>query len=145
MRRLFIIRKDLHLSPGKLAAMVGHGCELYWFNIFKSCHNGISTTKYDYQEIDPMLIHEDIWFDYITGIYTKTICEARNLNHLMKAVDKAKELGLHEDIGYGFIKDKCLTEIKSENEDGTTTVGLWFKPLKDDMAHEISKNYHLYV
>lgn len=30
MRRLFIIRKDLHLSSGKLAAMVGHCAEAYW-------------------------------------------------------------------------------------------------------------------
>lgn len=29
MRRLFIIRKDLNLSPGKLAAMVGHCAEVY--------------------------------------------------------------------------------------------------------------------
>lgn len=29
MRRLFIIRKDLNLSPGKLAAMVGHCAEGY--------------------------------------------------------------------------------------------------------------------
>ncbi len=32
MRRLFIIRKDLNLSPGKLAAMVGHCAEGYWMH-----------------------------------------------------------------------------------------------------------------
>ena len=36
MRRLFIIRKDLHLSAGKLAAMVGHCCEAYWTNFLKA-------------------------------------------------------------------------------------------------------------
>ena len=30
MRRLFIIRKDLNLSAGKLAAMVAHCAEGYW-------------------------------------------------------------------------------------------------------------------
>ena len=35
MRRVFIIRKDLHLKPGKLAAMVGHCCEAYWTNLLK--------------------------------------------------------------------------------------------------------------
>ena len=30
MRRLFIIRKDLHLSAGKLGAMVAHCAEGYW-------------------------------------------------------------------------------------------------------------------
>lgn len=30
MRRLFIIRKDLRLSAGKLGAMVAHCAEGYW-------------------------------------------------------------------------------------------------------------------
>ena len=36
MRRLFIIRKDLHLSSGKLAAMVGHCAEGYWTRLIKN-------------------------------------------------------------------------------------------------------------
>ena len=36
MRRLFIIRKDLNLKPGKLAAMVGHCAEAFWTNILKA-------------------------------------------------------------------------------------------------------------
>ena len=35
MRRVFVIRKDLDLKPGKLAAMVGHCAEAYWTNLMK--------------------------------------------------------------------------------------------------------------
>jgi len=35
MRRLFIIRKDLHLSAGKLGAMVAHCAEGYWLWLIK--------------------------------------------------------------------------------------------------------------
>ena len=35
-RRLFIIRKDLNLTHGKMAAMVGHCCEAYWTNFLKN-------------------------------------------------------------------------------------------------------------
>ena len=38
-----------------------------------------------------------------------------------------------------------LTELTPENEDGTTLVGIWFKPLEDEIAHKISKKYHLYM
>ena len=38
MRRLFIIRKDLHLSAGKLAAMVGHCAEAYWTNLIRNAN-----------------------------------------------------------------------------------------------------------
>ena len=51
---------------------------------------------------------------------------------------------LFGDIDFGFINDKCLTELTPENEDGTTTVGIWFKPLSDDIAHKFSKKFKLY-
>ena len=149
MRRVFIIRKDLHLTPGKLAAQVGHAAELFWLECFKSSlfhdtwdfdRKGCKVKKICIEcDVDP-----EVWSDYINGIYTKTICEARNLNHLLKAKAIAEELGLKEGSDYGFINDKCLTELKPENEDGTTTVGMWFAPLADNTAHQISKKFPLY-
>jgi peptidyl-tRNA hydrolase len=146
MRRIFIIRKDLHLTPGKLAAMVGHAAELYWLNLIK---DGGSYTNYD-RDNNPtaqsfeFFVPYEVWTDYINGIHTKTICESRNLNHLLKAKAIADELGLKENEDYGFINDKCLTELKPENEDGTTTVGMWFAPLADEVAHKISRKFPLY-
>lgn len=186
MRRIFIIRKDLHLTPGKLAAMVGHCCEAYWTNLLKSgtvedleyvtlpveipgnpdywmlyrnlevymaaraAHErGEKTFLYraEHPESKYLIstkIDKSVWDEYVNGIYTKTICESRNLNHLLKAKAIADELGLKENEDYGFINDKCLTELKPENEDGTTTVGMWFAPLADEVAHKISRKYPLY-
>ena len=73
------------------------------------------------------------------------MCQARNKSNLLKATAIAAELGLYEDIDYGIIRDKCLTELEPEEEDGTTIVGIWFRPLPDDIAHKISKKYHLYM
>lgn len=185
MRRVFIIRKDLHLTPGKLASQVGHCCEAYWTNLLKSgtvedleyvtlpveipgnpdywrlyrnlsvymaakaAHErGKKTFVYraEHPESKYLIstkIDKSVWDEYVNGIYTKTICESRNLNHLMKAKAIADELGLKENEDYGFINDKCLTELNPENEDGTTTVGMWFAPLADEVAHKISKKYPL--
>lgn len=126
-RRLFIMRKDLNMSPGKLAAQVSHCAEAYWLRLFQ---NENSPSKVD--------------FDYMDGAITKTICEAKNKNQLLKVVEKAKELNLVEDKDYGFIRDKCLTELEPEDEDGRTLTGIWFKPLPDEVAHELSKKYQLY-
>ena len=142
MRRIFIIRKDLHLSAGKMAAMVGHAAELYWIELLKrNFHERNDAAKQECCHID---IDADAWDNDINGIYTKTICETRNLNTLLKAKTIAEGLGLRENDDYGFINDKCLTELKSENEDGTTTVGMWFAPLADDIAHQISKRFPLF-
>lgn len=123
------MRKDLAMSPGKLAAQVGHCAEAYWTNLLRAG-----------KPIPP-----DIMQEYVNGIFTKTICEAKNKNHLMKAVKQANELGLVEGDDYGLIFDACKTELTPEEEDGTTLTGIWFRPLPDEVAHSISKKYHLYM
>ena len=126
-RRLFIMRKDLQMSPGKLAAQVGHCAEVYWLHIFQ---NGIPLTEEDRA--------------YMSQAITKTICEAKNKNQLLKVVPRAKELGLIEGLDFGYIRDNCLTELEPEDEDGRTLTGIWFRPLSDEIAHELSRKYQLY-
>ena len=189
MRRVFVIRKDLHLKPGKLAAMVSHCAEAYWTNLMKSSividnefmtlpawenyGNGkegpalykhpdlyrLSKEAYDRGEKHfttlrenprksvtvTMEVPKSIWHDYVNGIFTKTICEARNLENMKKRVmPVVEELGLVEGVDYGYINDRCLTDLTPENEDGTCTVGMWFRPLPDEDAHRISKKFQLY-
>lgn len=141
MRRLFIMRKDLNMSPGKLVAQVAHCAEAYWTRGLRSFANLLD--DYAGYEIKG-IIDKEIFEQYLNGSFTKTICEARNKNHLLKAVEIAQELGLTENVHYGLIYDACLTELTPEEENGTTLTGIWFCPLKDDVAHYISKKYQLY-
>lgn len=138
-RRLFIMRKDLGMSPGKLAAQVGHCAEAYWTRIIRKYAN-LNSAGYGVSFDLPTEEYEQ----YVNGAFVKTICEARNKNHLLKAKAKAEELGLVENVDYGTIYDKCLTELVAEEENRTTLTGIWFKPLEDEVAHQISKKYQLY-
>lgn len=142
-RRLFIMRKDLHLSSGKLGAQIGHCAEAYWTRLIRNNIVGqvIETNNYRTDCID---VDKDTYEQYINGSFVKTICEARNKNHLLKAKTMAEEMGLVEDVDFGRIYDKCYTELKPEEENGTTLTGIWFKPLPDEVAHQISKKYQLY-
>lgn len=109
MRRLFIMRKDLNMSTGKLMAQVMHCAEAYWTS--KIRRGDLYHTK-DGQYMAQMTMPESVYRDYVCGSFTKTVCEARNKNQLLKAKDIADELGLVEDIDYGCIYDKCLTELE---------------------------------
>ena len=187
MRRVFIIRKDLHLKPGKLAAMIGHCAEAYFTNMLKA--GQVTDNEFDtllsedpwhpgqpavYKHPDVcrkakkafkagekhfkvkkqfpkstvsviVEIPKDIWNGYINDIFTKTICEARNLDNMKKrALPVIEELGLKEGVDFGYINDSCKTDLTLENPDGTCTVGMWFKPLPDEDAHKISKKFQLY-
>lgn len=150
MRQLIIARKDLDMSPGKLAAQVSHASMAFLSNMImhgKICEEKLKTEQYAAYHIQfemPASIYDE-WF---CDIYTKTICEARNRNHLMKAVTMAEELGLKEGKDYFLIKDNCLTELEPEEigEDGVgkTLTCIGFCPLPDETAHAISRKYQLY-
>lgn len=142
MRRIFIMRKDLHMSPGKLAAQVGHCAEAYWTNGIK---NSAKPFYDDNHYMFDGLIRKDVYHEYLCGKSVKVICEARSKKHLLKAVDIAKQIGLVENVHYGLIYDACFTELTPEEENGTTLTGIWFSPLKDEQAKLISEKYHLYV
>ena len=136
-RQVIILRKDiLKNKTGKAIAMGCH-CSLAYFT--KWIKNNIDKNYHIDAYID-----KDIFDNWIKGSFVKTICEAKNKNHLLKVKTMANELGLVENIDYGLIYDNCLTELTPEEENGTTLTGIWFKPLPDEVAHKISKKYQLY-
>lgn len=146
MRQLIIARKDLNMSPGKLAAQVAHAS---WAFLSNQMQDAITEGSDDDGLIWVALcIDEKIYDEWFCGIFTKTICEAKNRNQLMKAVTIAQELGLKEGIDYFLIKDNCLTELEPEEVDengvGRTLTCIGFRPLDDEIAHKISKKFQLY-
>lgn len=128
--------------------MVGHCAECYWLRMIQKdpplapalTEDGANASYYRMV----LTIPRDIMDEYIMGSITKTICECKNKESLHKADDVIKELNLKEGEDWGYINDNCLTELIPENENGTTTVGMWFRPLPDDQAHKISKKFKLY-
>lgn len=136
------MRKDLNMSPGKLAAQVSHCAEAYWT---RGLRENAKLLDDGSGYIINGVISKEIFEGYVNGTFTKTICQARNKNHLLKAKEMADEIGLIDGVHYGLIYDKCLTELKPEEDDGTTLTGIWFCPLADDTAHYISRKYHLYT
>ena len=151
MRQIIIARKDLNMSPGKLAAQCCHASLAFLTSQMRD-RSQMSKLYRDGEVVayNPlgMIIEKDIYEEWISGIFTKTICEARNHNQLMKAVSIAQGLGLKEGSDYFLIKDSCLTELEPEEVDengvSRTLTCIGFKPLPDNIAHQISKKFQLY-
>ena len=151
MRQLIIARKDLQMSPGKLAAQVSHASMAFLANMIRQSEiqkrESMDSAGIERYEI-LIEMQPDVYDGWLCGIFTKTICEARNRNHLMEAVTAAEELRLKEGTDFFLIKDNCLTELEPEEigEDGVgrTLTCIGFRPLPDDIAHAISRKYQLY-
>lgn len=146
MRQIIIARKDLHMSPGKLAAQVSHASiafisKLIRENAAELCDGEVTWYKCNF------LLNKDIYEQWFKGAFVKTVCEAKNRSQLMKAAAIAEEMGMKECQDFFLIKDNCLTELRPEEIDengiGRTLTCIGFRPLPDDIAHQISKKYQL--
>ena len=147
MRQLIIARKDLNMSPGKLAAQVSHASLAFLTRELRGAGSEIGGQLPGYV-FAPIIMKKEIYDEWIMGVFTKTVCEAKNRNQLLKAVTIAEELGLREGEDFFLIKDACLTDLTpeefDENGQGRTLTCIGFRPLDDETAWKISKKYQLY-
>ena len=145
MRQLIIARKDLNMSPGKLAAQVAHASWAFLSNQIRNAPNAVDRDEYF---VIPIVIDDTIYKEWFCGIFTKTICEAKNKNQLLKAKEIAEELGMVEGKDFFLIMDACNTELTPEEIDengvGRTLTCIGFRPLDDETAWKISKKFQLY-
>lgn len=150
MRQLIIARKDLNMSAGKLATQVSHASMAFLTAPFRDAKDNKNKIKRieDGEYVFEIKMYAETYNDWICGIFTKAICEARNRNQLLKAKKMAEELGMKEGKDFFLIKDNCLTELEPEEVDedgvGRTLTCIGFRPLPDNVAHEISRKFQLY-
>ena len=132
------------MSPGKLAAQVAHASWAFLSNQIREEGQLVDTDLY---QID-LYINKEIYEQWFRGIFTKTICEAKNKTQLLKAKTIAEELGMKEGRDFFLIKDACNTELEPEEVDeygcGRTLTCIGFIPLDDETAWKISKKFQLY-
>lgn len=147
MRQVIIARKDLNMSPGKLAAQVSHASMAFISQEIRGAGSEIGGQLPGYMYV-PLIMKKEIYDEWFCGIFTKTVCEAKNKNQLLKAKQIAEELGLVEGEDFFLIKDACNTELEPEEVDengvGRTLTCIGFRPLDDEIAWKISKKFQLY-
>lgn len=140
-KQIIIARKDLNMSPGKLAAQVSHGSMafLIWM-IRDNSHPLACQGEYE----SKFRIENDLYEQWINGEFTKCILQAKNKNQLLKAKTMAEELGMKEGKDFWLIYDNCHTELEPE-ENGRTLTVIGFKPMDSEIIDQVSRKYHLYV
>ena len=137
--QLIIARRDLNMSPGKLAAQVSHASSAFLIEMIR---DSWPEKVQDFYQVNYRL-DKDIYDNWINDGVTKVVCGARNRGKLEKAIEKAKELGMIEGVDYFPIVDACRTELIPESPQGTLTC-VGFRPMEAEKIDEIGKDFHLY-
>lgn len=138
-KQVIIARKDLPMSPGKLAAQVSHASMAF-------LTHEIRRSAYD--EGDRVLatvnMSKDLFEMWINGVFTKCVLGAKNKKDIAKAIKLADELGMEENVDYFVIRDICRTELAPEDEDGRTVTCVGFAPMESELIDKIGKKFQLY-
>lgn len=164
-KQIIIVRKDLNMSHGKLAAQCCHASMAFLTNLIRSDNNTLPIRKRSLRKWgdtntyldDNEIIGYDFEYTFDKGLYeewiksefTKCILQAKNKTQLLKAKTMAEELGMKEDEDFFLIKDNCHTELEpeevTENGMGRILTCIGFKPMESDLIDKIGKKFHLYI
>lgn len=108
VKQYIIIREDLGMSTGKIAAQASHSSMKVFFDKFEETEVENDDGEFKKAFLFTPTPEEKLW---INGLFTKIVKKVKNEYQLLKAYEKAKELGLN----CSLIKDAGLTELKGEN------------------------------
>lgn len=141
-KQVIIVRKDLDMSPGKLAAQVSHASMAFLTNMIRRSILGEPTLEGNYLSL--LKFDKNLYKQWLNGSFTKCVLQAKNKNQLLKAKIMAEELGMKELEDFFLIRDECRTELNPEDEDGRTLTCIGFKPMDSEIIDKIGKRYQLY-
>jgi len=102
-KQYIIIRKDLNMSTGKIAAQASHASMKVFFDKMRV----VSSEHGDNYIFSPTA--DEI--EWITGMFTKVVLGVKNEGQLLKVYQLALEAGLNVSL----IKDAGLTELVGDN------------------------------
>ena len=147
-KQIIIARKDLNMSPGKLAAQVSHASMVFLTAMIKKgaeqmWNRSVNDTIY----LVSLGFDKDFYEQWLNGTFTKIVLEAKNKNQLLKAVLEAEMMGMKEGEDFFLIKDNCYTELQPEEIDengvGRTLTCIGFRPMDSAVIDNIGKRYQL--
>jgi PTH2 family peptidyl-tRNA hydrolase len=135
-KQIIIVRKDLNMSHGKMAAQVSHASMAFlsWFIRDNADLDG---------HVDGW-IDEGILHNWIEGEFTKCVLQAKNKKKILETKTMAEELGFSEGKDFWLIRDNCHTELEPE-EDGRTLTCIGFRPMNSEVIDQIGRKFQLYV
>lgn len=141
-KQIIIVRRDLDMSPGKLAAQVSHASMAFITRAIQA------NAQDDGDKVRSCIAFDkDMYEGWLGGTFTKVCLGAKSKTKLENAIRKAEELGMVEGEDFFIIRDRCLTELAPEEYDeegiGRTITCVGFRPMRSSEVDPIGKKFQL--
>jgi len=140
IKQYIVLRKNVKTKTGdpvsasKLAVMTSHASMSFLTKMIMDNEKDNSVA---------FVLNSDLK-EWICGIYTKILLEAKNLNAMNKTVERAKEAGLIEGKDFFLIKDNCLTELVPDEGSDRCFIAIGFRPMDTEIIKPVVKKLQLY-
>lgn len=140
IKQYIVLRKNVKTKTGnpvsasKLAVMTSHASMSFLTRMIMDNEKDNSVA---------FVLNSDLK-EWICGIYTKVLLEAKNLNAMNKTVERAKEAGLIEGKDFFLIKDNCLTELVPDEGSDRCFIAIGFRPMDAEQIKPVVKKLQLY-
>lgn len=140
IKQYIVLRKNVKTKTGdpvsasKLAVMTSHASMSFLTKMIMDNEKDNSVA---------FVLNSDLK-EWICGIYTKILLEAKNLNAMNKTVERAKEAGLIEGKDFFLIKDNCLTELVPDEGSDRCFIAIGFRPMDTETIKPVVKKLQLY-
>lgn len=131
VKQVIVVRKDLNMRKGKIAAQVAHASMGVFFGMMERTHNDIVT---EYALIVKQDSPLDLWLDHREA-FAKIVVSCDSEQELLGLVPKAFEAGLP----YYLVTDKGLTEFHGVPTPTCIAIG----PDWSEKIDELTKEYKL--
>jgi len=144
IKQYIIVRKDLPMSAGKLAAQVSHASIAFLTRMISKHIERINKDEY---EVKLLSIDKDLWEGWMCpeSSFTKVVLETKNKNQLNKIINKAIENGLVENEDFFCIHDEGRTELDAyRDEDGKIFTCIGFRPIEEEKMKPIVGKLQIY-
>ncbi len=131
-KQLIIARRDLRMSPRKLAIQVSHASMAF---LIQAIRDGAIRSQQEvgfnkpYSYIATLDIDPELFKEWISGSLTKVVRSARDRDKLEEAAIAAEAMGWNEGVDYFIIRDKLEP----------TCIG--FRPMDEKEIDIIGKRY----
>ena len=112
-KQVIVIRKDLQMPSGKLAAQVSHASMAPLIEKMRGFSHELVTPNVEEQRLFIDLIPGDAWKDWLDGRFRKIIVYVKSEEKLLNIFQKAKDANLPcsliKDAGFTFFDEPTYT------------------------------------